>query len=402
MDILFVWLTAFIPLICAGVAWLFFKKIEWFHALIMTAIGLAICGVVHLIAVSNMTNDKEMWSGQVTCAKHIPAWLEYYEYAVYRTEYYTEEESYTDSKGNTCYRTVTKSRQVFDHWEPSTRNHPEKFIEYDTLDHSEDISKEFYNEIKGLFGNSESISSGTRSTWDHNSRMLSGDPNDYQTINSTNYVYPVHELRSWTNKIKAAPSVFSFSKVPEGTNVYEYPEIDNRYVSNRLIGPIPISVRDWDQLNATLGPMMKVNLIMINFGNKGEDMAEWQRAKWVGGKKNDIVMCYGTSGNNNKADWVKIFGWSESELAKVQLQNVMLDHKIDSTILPLIKDIIIKEYDIKDWSKFDYLSVEISWNYLWIIFIIHIGSIIGGYFLIEFIKNVNDDTPIRSYYRRNY
>ena len=397
MDILFVWLTAFVPLLCAAAAWLFFKKIEWFHALIMTAIGVAICGAIHLIAVCNMTNDKEIWSGQVTVVKHIPAWLEYYEYAVYRTETYTETEYYTDSKGNSQSRTVTKTREVFDHWEPSTRNHSEEFIENDTLDHSENVTQGFYNEVKGLFGGKESVSQGDRTTSSHASRMLSGDPNDYATINSVGYVYPVHELRRWTNKIKAAPSVFSFAKVPEGVNAFEYPTADNRYASNRLFGPVPIGVREWDQLNATLGPMKKVNLIMINFGSKPLEQAEWQQAKWLGGKKNDIVMCYGTSGNNNKAEWAKVFGWSESELAKVELQNLLLESKIDNSILPKIQDIIVKGYTIKDWHKFDYLSVEISWNYLWIVFLVHIVSLVAGWFIIAAMHERNNNTSYRPY-----
>lgn len=397
MDILFVWLTAFVPLICAAIAWLFFKKIEWFHALIMTAIGVAICGAIHLTAVCNMTNDKEIWSGQVTVVKHIPAWLEYYEYAVYRTEYYTERVSHTDSKGNTYYTDEPRSRQVFDHWEPTQENHAEEFIEHDSLDYSEHVTAEFYNEVKGLFGGTESITPGTRSTYKHASRMLSGDPNDYATINSKSYVYPVHEMRTWTNKIKAAPSVFSFSKVPEGTSTFDYPEADNRYASNRLFGAVPIGVREWDQLNAVLGPMKKVNLIMINFGSKSLEQAEWQQAAWLGGKKNDIVMCYGSSGNNSKADWAKVFGWSESELAKVQLQNLLLESKIDNNILPKIQDIIMKGYTIKDWHKFDYLSVEISWNYLWIVFLIHIVSLVVGWFIIKAIHESNNDSPYRPY-----
>ena len=397
MDILFVWLTAFVPLICAAATWLFFKKIEWFHALIMTAIGVAICGAIHLIAVCNMTNDKEIWSGQVTVVKHIPAWLEYYEYAVYRTEYYTETESYTDSNGKTQTRTITKSRQVFDHWEPSTQSHAEEFIEHDTLDHRENVTAGFYNEVKSLFGGTETVTAGDRTTSSHASRMLSGDPNDYATINSKAYIYPVHEIRTWTNKIKAAPSVFSFASVPEGTNVFEYPEADNRYASNRLFGQVPIGVREWDQLNAVLGPMKKVNLIMINCGSKSLEQAEWQKAKWLGGKKNDIVMCYGTSGNNNHADWAKVFGWSESELAKVQLQNLLLESKIDNSILPKIQDIIVKGYTIKDWHKFDYLSVEISWNYLWIVFLVHALSLVAGWFIIKYQHEQCNNSPYRPY-----
>ena len=51
-----------------------------------------------------------------------------------------------------------------------------------------------------------------------------------------------------------------------------------------------ISARKWDELNARLGPSKQVNLIIVRL--KMPQEARDLEAKWVGGKKNDLVLTY--------------------------------------------------------------------------------------------------------------
>lgn len=368
--------VAFLPLIAAVILWLSCKKVVWWEALVLSVSGFAISTAFYFIVSYSMYDDVETWSGQVEAAVHTPPWTEYYEYAVYRTEYYTVEVSSSDSKGRTRYHTETRSRQVFDHWEPTTRYHNDEWNCSDTLVSSYSIGVSRFEDIHRKFGGLTAIA-GVRYTYEHNSHMISGDPHDYQTVNIKNYVYPVTTVKHWVNRVKACPSVFSYQPVPPDVKVFEYPINDDHFSSNRVLGPVGISVEQWDILNAKVGPIKKVNLIICAFGtDSGLDMGECQERKWIGGKKNDIIITYGGGTNDAKPSWCHVFGWSESDLAKLNIESLILKNGINDKILPMIQTEIVKNYTIKDWHKFDYLKAEIPFStYIWLIVItLGVGS----------------------------
>lgn len=178
----------------------------------------------------------------------------------------------------------------------------------------------------------------TKSTY--KSGFYSGDPNIYSTENRTGYVSPVTTNYSFENRIKACPSVFSFNKVPKGVKVFEYPYSRNIFMSDRLRNS-SIDILKWDQMNSRLGPIKKVNVILVNFEKQSSDMAHYQEAAWIGGKKNDLVLCYGT-------DWSYVFGWTEEEIVKRNLEKILLDNSKDDSIIPKIEEEIIKNYKIKE------------------------------------------------------
>jgi hypothetical protein len=204
---------------------------------------------------------------------------------------------------------------------------------------------------------------GRRETGEHNSRMIGGDPYDYFSDNKTGWVEPITKSVSFENRIKAAPSVFSFVKPPPNT-VFEYPKNNNPFVSDRLLGSAAlIDILAFDQMNSRLGPRKLVNVIMVGFGNKGSEYGQMQQAEWVGGKKNDIVITFG--GLNKKPDWVFVFGWTEKDIVKRNIESIILEHGAITKTLPLIEEEIKKNYVLKDWSKFDYIQIEPpTWAYV--------------------------------------
>ena len=140
-----------------------------------------------------------------------------------------------------------------------------------------------------------------------------------------------------------------------------------------------------------------INLIIINFGNREQSIAEWQRASWIGGKKNDLVLCY--AGDSNKPKWVKVFGWTDSEIVKTELETLLMKG-VNESIIPKIKECIIKNYVIKDWSKFDYLTVEIPFSkYMWLIGLQILFC--GGWILFAILNN-GPDVTFSSNYRKYY
>lgn len=343
------YLIALIPVLIGAALWIFNKKIVWFEWLIGCAVAFLVAGIVHFVTVRGMTGDTEIWSGQVQTVEHTPYW-----HATW-----TELETYTttDSKGNiqTHTRLVTKTRSYPPTWS------------VDTNIGTFSISEDKYNELHRRFGEQQSRRG-------HRPDMDRGDPLDYYLVNRNNWVEPVSDMRSWENRVKAAPSVFSFPEVPDGINVHPYPETSNLFRSNRLIGRAnAINLLEFDRMCARLGPAKKVNIIMVGFPSDADSsIAHWQESAWIGGKKNDLVLCYG-GGEGTNAAWSYVFGWTEEELVKRNLETILIENPVDTSILPLIEREVRTNYRIKDWDKFDYLSVEPPTKaYVWLVIVMFI------------------------------
>ncbi|MFA7218917.1 MAG: hypothetical protein WC119_00130 [Synergistaceae bacterium] len=352
-----------------------FHTITWYEWLGVCLIGFAVTGVFHAIAVHGMTADNEIWSGQITRAVHYPRWIEEYQVAIYKTV------THTRSDGST-YTT-----SEFSHYETRHRTHPEHWQAETSITRPKEIDKKFFNEIVQNFGD-------LTTEKPHKSGFDSGDPNIYVAYNKTGYVYPITDIRSFKNKIKASPSVFSFSKVPEGTPVYEYP-YSHWLVSARLIGTAStvIDITEFDRLNSRLGPTKRVNVIIVGFNSLDSQLGQWQEAKWIGGKKNDLVICYGGTTN---ANWAYCFGWTEQEIVKRNIETIFLKFPVNDDILLKIENEIRKNYVIKDWSKFDYIRVEPPrWAFM-ILVIIFIGTQGGLWAFAHYNDFTDEDRPIIS------
>jgi hypothetical protein len=338
------YLIAIIATIVGGVLWMKFKEIKLWEWLVSAGIAFAISGLFHVFIVYGMTSDVETWSGRISYAVHYPRWVEQYQEAVYKTE------TYRDSKGN------THTRRDSSHYETPYPTHPEHWkmtLDFGTVEETHRISKGRYTSIKNVFGNK------IRTTQPYKSGFYSGDKNIYTAYNNTGKLLPVTTRKSWTNRVKAAPSVFSYVKVPEGSGVFEYPANKNIERSDRLLGTTGLNIFLWDCMNSRLGPTKKVNVIMVGF--KGDSsLADLQEAKWVGGKKNDLVLCVGYK-HIDKPVWSRVFGWTEREDVKRNLETILIKNPINNDIIPLIEEEIRKNYVIKDWSKFDYITLEPPW-----------------------------------------
>lgn len=390
MFVLFCYIIAFLPIVAATALWFFSKKIVWWESSVLSVIGIVTVVIMHYVAIRGATIDTETWSGQVTDAVYIPEWLEYYEYAVYRTEYYTETESYTDSDGKSHTRTVTHSREVFDHWESSTRFHSKQWYVTDTVNGSFSIDEGRYEDIVHQFGGGKQPVIGCRTTSDHNSRMLSGDKFDYHAVNKNGFIYPTTATRTWENKVKAAPSVFRYQKVPENVDVFNYPTNPDKFISGRIVGKVGVETFKWDQMNSLLGPQKLVNVIAVGLEDKPMADTDLIEAKWVGGKKNDIVIVFGGSKNICKPTWCRVFGWSESELCKRNLETIVLKHGMTDKTIPFIQEEIKKNYTIFEWSKFDYLTVEVPLSgYIWLIVAVLITT--GGWIWFILLNDLDKE-----------
>lgn len=341
---------ALIPIGLGLVAkYIFHKNISWQEWLLATMLAFITAGITHGIVNTTMSKDFEIWSGQVIQAKHYTAWQEYYEEAIYRDEDYEDTETYTDSKGKSRTRTVTKTRRVFDHWESRTRWHSDSYDVSTTLN-SFSISKSKYEELKKEYKNESSVL-GDRTTSEHNSRMIAGDRYD-RISNAGNVITPITCKRSVENRLlHADKNVYSFAEIPEGKWIQPYPASSDPFTSNRLINVPTIQIKDWDILNSTVGPVKKVNLILINFSTSDTSELEYVKSKWIGGKKNDLILCKGVG-------WTKVFGWSDADICKRNLETILLKNELDKNIIPLIEKEVMDNYEKTNWHKFDHIAIE--------------------------------------------
>jgi hypothetical protein len=352
-----------IPIIVGTILFCISNRVNWKEWIGGSACALLVSAIMHGIAFYGMTADIETLSGEITHVSHFPAWEGMY------TETHTE--THTDSDGNSYTTTYTDTHYEHhpEHWEA--------YLGFGITSETKGIDKNLYNQIVAKFG-SQTIKNGSQGCW-HNCTCIGGDNSIYSTMNKTGYVYPVTTTHHFENRIKAAPTVFSFAKVPTNVPVYNWPENPNWMQSDRLLGESLISILEFDRMNSRLGYLKRVNVIFINFGDKGSDIAQLQRAKFIGGKKNDLVLCYGQLNTNNIPGWSVCFGWSESEICKRNLETILISHPINNTILSLIEKEVKLGYTIKDWSRFDYISISPPrWAY-WVLIISMIITQVGFY-----------------------
>jgi len=374
------YLVACLPVIVGAVLWVFSKKIVWWEWAISVVLSFAVAGLTHVAVIHGLTADQETWSGQIIKAVYHPKWVETYQHAVYKSESYTTTTGFGKNR-----RTVTRTRRVFSHYETRYRTHNRHWVAHNSLGqkrNTKSISEAFYNEIMAKWGgpSCKKTVKGSRPGY------YSGDKNDYVLTQKTDYIFPVVETYTFENRIKAAPSVFSFVKVPESVKVFTYPRNPSWRCSGRLLGDArkSITIVEWDQMNSRLGPRKKVNVILIGFGAKDSSIAHMQEAKWIGGKKNDLVLCYG--GNKEKVEWAYVFGWTEKEIVKRNLETIMIGDRIDSKLIGKIEKEILKNYTIKEWEKFDYISVEPPyWAYLILLGVLCFTQTI--FFLVSYFNN---------------
>jgi hypothetical protein len=348
-------LLLLIPIIGGGVVWLRFKEIVlWEWAL---SVACALLTIICVFAVSECSTcrDTEIVSGSVTQVCYTPEWhAEWTELETYTT---------TDSKGKTQTHTrlVTRTQHYSEEWYAQT-----------TIGRVS-ISREYWQKVSSRYGIQKSL--GHRPNYDW------GDLFDYysdvQNKNESLPEYPVHLSSSWKNPLLETDSIKLGQKITDDEaqklKLPNYPAVTSPWVSNRIIGETDIPVWFWDSMNASLGPRYKINLILVNMSGQSISDAVKLKDYWKNGKKNDLVLCYGS-------DWSYVFGWSETELVKKSLETLLLERPVDKTIIPKISQIIQSEFKPYPWKKEEEISRPVGSGTVIFAFLFMIAVQIGLFF----------------------
>jgi hypothetical protein len=229
-----------------------------------------------------------------------------------------------------------------------------------------------------------------------------GDRNDYYAVNRNNWLEPVQEFRSFSNPFKASSTVYRFAPVPAGVEVNPYPGNGDFFRSDRLVGGPNVSQLEWDRMNAVLGPTKQVNLILVRFSGKPAEYGKYQEAAWLGGKKNDLVICYGTDSSfTDTATWSYVFGWTEREDVKRNLETLALTNRVHDSFVPLVFAEVKANYVRKNWHDFDYITIQppLGTMLLWIFLLVAFN---GGLLYWMVTNKWTDDTDMDGYGRASY
>lgn len=354
------YVLAALPVLVGIYVWFHNAEVTWLEWLGSSALSFILAGIIHWCAIKAMTDDTQTISGMVNTAVHVPAW--------------------TDRHPETRTRKVGKVTTTYTVW--VTRYHPEKYW-VDTEIGEFSIGGNKYAQLVGLMGGQDSRP-GSRPY------HISGDKQDYYTVNKNKWQEPVNDYVHFENRVKACPSVFSYEKVGKDVPVFEYPSDNTLFQSERLLGSATaISIGAFDKMNSRLGPWKKVNVIMCGFQGGSVALGVSQESKWVGGKKNDLVICYGVD-DSRKVTWSYVFGWTEKDVVKRNLETIVLQNPINNTLLPLIEKEIIANYEIKDWHKFDYLTIPIPGRF-YVYFLVFMVLTQVGYYYWAFKNEIGKD-----------
>ncbi len=195
--------------------------------------------------------------------------------------------------------------------------------------------------------------------------------------------------RPFDNYVKAVPeSLFntvkndSFDKyIPSYPKVYDYYRMNRVIdVNSGVIGSVKkdINIKLNESLKL-LGNQKEVNIIVILTNIKDSSFKTAVENKWIGGKKNDVVIFVGLEGND--IGWVDVMTWARNagnELFDIKLRDAIKEMKVFdsdvfvSTVINKVKTDFVRP----KMKSYEYLKDGIeppTWS-IWLAFAVSIIS----------------------------
>jgi hypothetical protein len=207
---------------------------------------------------------------------------------------------------------------------------------------------------------------------------------------------PTAETHSFTNYLLAAPgNVMLRHDAPKGfealipaypDNIYDYYRV-NRFL---VMGGVPVTGRyDWEwilnRLNAELGTVKQVNVIIVIVPTADPRYEYAIQKAWVGGKKNDLVVCIGVT-RYPKIDWCRIVSWTTDESIKVLLRDDIqgignLDHRDD--IMGAVRREAIAHFHRRHMKDLKYLAAahQPSGTVLLVILMLEVANVAASVYV---------------------
>ncbi|MCH9735909.1 MAG: hypothetical protein K0U78_15375 [Actinomycetia bacterium] len=303
------------------------KKFEFKEAIIQFSVSWAVGVACILIATMLVSSDYEIWNGKINSKSRIhDYWLESYDCNCYQT-------CSGSGANETC--TETCSTCYTDHY---------------TVDWNVNCSVGKIN-IKSL-------------DWESKRVYDEPDPKAYKAANKGDFCATEN---SYTNYIKGSEgSLFNLDNNLDFSHyeVPTYPRVHSYYKVNRVFGFGKLNKELNEILNSRLrilGPQKQANIILI--GTEYDESYRYAvEQKWLGGKKNDIIVIVGLI--KDRIDWVDTITLGSNignELMTVKINDEIMSLKTVSNMVAVsVLNNIEKHFDRKPMEEFEYLKDEIK------------------------------------------
>jgi hypothetical protein len=324
--------------------------------------------------ISYSTADTEYLGGYVTSTTYYEEWDEMV--LVHKTRQVPDG---VDSEGRTKYRT-----EHYTEWE--RRYHPEYWVYTDNTSSWE-----------------HSIS---RSMFDYINKKLQAKPvfkdmhRHYHRIDGDAYVryyngkpkncYSLTWTHTYENRVKASDhSIFKYHDLSEKEikqyGLYDYPEIKN-LDQNPIIGKlVPYEHENAIRyINAYYGGKKQIRVFILLYNNPNVIVGEMQQSHWLGGNKNEFVVCLGIDKHNN-VTWCYPFSWQDQPKLEASTKQFFIDNpKLDIGKYSKFLTSHLNEWKRKEFKDFEYISVELTPGQLvWILILIIIYNIAISFWIIN-------------------
>ena len=360
-----------LPFIVALFLLLFFRKetMIWEYVLLIVP-SLLLLLVIRLIMISVNQTDTEYLGDYITKVRHYDEWDEW----VHRTC------TRTYKVGNTT-RTET--------YDCSYRQyHPEKWTYFNSRGKEYPIFfKEDFEYIKNRFNSPMKFVDMKRRY-----HRIDGDAQDYYWDGKEDTFYAVTEPNVYVNKVQKSKSIFGFEEISKKeaneVGLYDYPYIERNDQLPVLSDSIIVDGKEIDAVrfvNGMYGSKYQFRLYILLYKDSDIEISEKQRSYWVGGNKNELVVCLGVNGDK-KIQWCNAWSWCDVPTLEVKTESYFAEKDsldIISYTQYVRKMLEDNEWERKEFSDFDYIRAELSTGQeIWLLILIGLYNIGISIFII--------------------
>lgn len=352
-------LLVLIPIICVPLSNLVFRHTpRWYEYLVSLVVGIVISCTVYYSGNYYLTSDTEIINGEVLGKKRV--------HDTYEQSYSCNCRSVRSGNSSTMQCDTCYETHYTVEWTAETNSCGDYRI-----DKEDSTSRRVY-------------------------RLP--DPPRYLSILKGDPVACEHRF---TNYVKAAPqSLFHQNDLKDKkfdalipaypSSVYDFYNLD-RVLTQGVALP---DTKQWNKAVALmlrqLGPLKQANLILLFVKTDDPAYQQYLESRWVGGKKNDIIVMFGVTDYPN-ISWVRVSSWTDNQLFKVQLQDSLAELKIidRQQIIQTIYTQTIKSFKRKSMKDFKYLESDIEppTAFLVAAIVVSILAVFGFAFVFKRMEN---------------
>src|ERR1044072_565620 len=365
-----IWLAMLIPVIACVFAMKYGgKKFVWWEFLLPTIGSFILIAIIKFSTEASQLHDIQYRGGIITQARYTEAWTTWVKRRCSRTTYTG---SGKNRRSHTTYYDCSYCDEHAAYWEA-----------IDDQGHTFSISEDKYNELKkrwsaipqfvelnrdirtknGLFNSCGK--DGDAYTVDWNKDMLTVETSTWET--------------SYENHVQCSKSNFNIKEIDDEKakkfGLYQYPAVDG-YLQKVILGIDSLNFlqpqykrgaeKMFEYFDGYYGPRRKIRVYILLFFNQPINIATKQKDYWANGNKNEVGICIDVDKNTGAINWVVPFSWTENKRIAVDLREDISNLKtLNFRRLYKVVEESNKSFKYRDFSKFDYLSVDASTGEIW-------------------------------------